>query len=74
LVAKEEARRFRSMGLLRAWKRGAEGQSRTDTGSPIPVFECGATVRVRRQSRRIATTYRQGRIWPKTRGPQVEIK
>jgi len=23
-------------------KRGAEGQSRTDTGSPPPVFECGA--------------------------------
>ena len=24
-------------------KRGAEGQSRTDTGSPLPVFECGAS-------------------------------
>ena len=24
-------------------KRGAEGQSRTDTGSPSPVFESGAS-------------------------------
>ena len=28
--------------LLHAWKRGAEGQSRTDTGLPPPVFECDA--------------------------------
>ena len=27
--------------------RGAEGQRRTDKGSPLPVFECGATPSVK---------------------------
>ena len=30
--------RFRSGGLFRAYKRGAEGQSRTDTGLARPVL------------------------------------
>ena len=30
-------------GRFHAYKRGAEGQIRTDTGSPPPVFETGAS-------------------------------
>jgi len=36
---KERPPDLSSGDLFRAYKRGAEGQSRTDTGSPLPVFE-----------------------------------
>ena len=45
--AKMNPRRFRSKGLFRAYKHGAEGQSRTHTESPLTVFEF-ATVRTNR--------------------------
>jgi len=49
---KNKPLRFRFGGLFRAEKRGAEGQSRTDTGLPRPVFELVAVRTIRfRQAR-----------------------
>jgi len=40
--AKEETPQISVYGAFSCLKHGAEGQSRTDTGSPPPVFECGS--------------------------------
>ena len=50
-------------------------ETQDETGpAPDKATESPAAMRARLQTRRIATSYRQGRICPKTRGPQIEIK
>ena len=43
LAKEEDPQIYRLGGLFLTIMSGAEGQSRTDTGLPRPVFESGAT-------------------------------